>query len=43
MIIVGVHFDESQMFMLLADIRAHARYRKVPRTIGERRASGGPA
>jgi hypothetical protein len=25
-----VHFDESQMFSLLADIRAHAMYRKVP-------------
>lgn len=30
MVIVGVHFDESQMFTLLADIRAHAKYRKVP-------------
>jgi len=30
MVIVGVHFDESQMFALLADIRAHAKYRKVP-------------
>lgn len=30
LVIVGVHFDESQMFMLLADIRAHAKYRKVP-------------
>ena len=29
-VIVGVHFDESQMFSLLADIRAHAKYRKVP-------------
>ena len=30
LIILGVHFDESQMFSLLGDIRAHARYRKVP-------------
>jgi PleD family two-component response regulator len=30
MVILGVHFDESQMFALLADIRAHAMYRKVP-------------
>lgn len=30
MVIVGVHFDESQMFPLLADIRTHAIYRKVP-------------
>jgi PleD family two-component response regulator len=30
MVIVGVHFDESQMFTLLADIRAHAKHRKVP-------------
>jgi PleD family two-component response regulator len=30
MVIVGVHFDESQMFSLLADIRSHAKYRKVP-------------
>jgi hypothetical protein len=30
MVIVGVHFDESQMFTLLADTRAHAKYRKVP-------------
>ena len=30
LVILGVHFDESQMFSLLADIRAHARYRKVP-------------
>ena len=29
-VILGVHFDESQMFSLLGDIRAHARYRKVP-------------
>ena len=30
MVIVSVHFDESQMFALLGDIRAHSRYRKVP-------------
>jgi hypothetical protein len=30
LVVLGVHFDESQMFTLLADIRAHARYRKVP-------------
>lgn len=30
MVIVSVHFDESQMFTLLGDIRGHARYRKVP-------------
>jgi PleD family two-component response regulator len=29
-VILGVHFDESQMFSLLGDIRAHAQYRKVP-------------
>lgn len=30
LVILGVHFDESRMFSLLGDIRAHARYRKVP-------------
>jgi hypothetical protein len=30
MVMLGVHFDESQMFSLLGDIRAHAKYRKVP-------------
>ena len=30
LVMLGVHFDESQMFSLLGDIRAHARYRKVP-------------
>jgi PleD family two-component response regulator len=30
LVVLGVHFDESQMFSLLSDIRAHARYRKVP-------------
>ena len=29
-VILGAHFDESQMFALLSDIRAHARYRNVP-------------
>lgn len=30
LVVLGVHFDESQMFSLLGDIRAHAKYRKVP-------------
>jgi DNA-binding response OmpR family regulator len=30
LVVISVHFDESQMFTLLADIRAHAKYRKVP-------------
>jgi hypothetical protein len=30
LVILGVHFEESQMFSLLGDIRAHAKYRKVP-------------
>ena len=30
LVVLGVHFDESQMFSLLGDIRAHAAYRKVP-------------
>ena len=30
MVIISVHFDESQMFALLQDIRANAKYRKVP-------------
>ena len=30
LVIIGVHFDESRMFSLLGDIRAHAAYRKVP-------------
>jgi PleD family two-component response regulator len=30
LVIIGVHFDESQMFTLLSDIRAHAKYRQVP-------------
>jgi PleD family two-component response regulator len=30
LVCLGVHFDESQMFSLLGDIRSHAMYRKVP-------------
>jgi CheY-like chemotaxis protein len=30
LVLLGVHFDESQMFSLLGDIRSHAKYRKVP-------------
>ena len=30
MVIVSVHFDDSQMFSLLGDIRSHSAYRKVP-------------
>ena len=30
LVIIGVHFDESQMFTLLGEIRAHAKYRDVP-------------
>lgn len=30
MVVLSVHFDESQMFALLGDIRGHAKYRKVP-------------
>lgn len=30
MVILSVHFDESQMFTLLGDIRAHSGYRKIP-------------
>lgn len=30
MVILSVHFDESQMFTLLGDIRAHSNYRKIP-------------
>ena len=30
LVIVGVHFDESQMFTLLGDIRRHAKYRDIP-------------
>ena len=41
MVILSVHFDESQMFSLLGDIRAHSNYRKIPIlcVLGER----GPA
>ena len=30
MVILSVDFDDSQMFSLLSDIRAHSGYRKVP-------------
>ncbi|TMH72292.1 MAG: hypothetical protein E6H57_03720 [Betaproteobacteria bacterium] len=30
MVILSVHFDESQMFSLLGDVRAHSNYRKIP-------------
>ena len=30
MVVISVHFDESQMFALLGDIRSHSMYRKVP-------------
>jgi CheY-like chemotaxis protein len=30
MVVIGVHFDESQMFTLLGDIRAHPKYRNIP-------------
>lgn len=30
MVILSVHFDDSQMFSLLGDIRAHSGYRKIP-------------
>jgi hypothetical protein len=30
LVIIGVHFDESRMFSLLGDVRAHPKYRKVP-------------
>lgn len=30
MVIIDLHFDESQMFNLLSDIRLHANYRHVP-------------
>jgi PleD family two-component response regulator len=30
LVFLGVHFDESQMFSLLGEIRGHAKYRKVP-------------
>jgi CheY-like chemotaxis protein len=30
LVIIGVHFDESRMFTLLGDIRAHPKYGKLP-------------
>jgi PleD family two-component response regulator len=30
MVLIGVHFDESRMFTLLGDIRAHPKYRNIP-------------
>jgi hypothetical protein len=30
MVILSINFDDSQMFSLLSDIRAHSKYRKVP-------------
>jgi hypothetical protein len=30
LVILSVHFDDSRMFSLLGDIRAHSAYRKVP-------------
>jgi PleD family two-component response regulator len=30
LVVLSVHFDESQMFSLLGDIRSHSAYRKVP-------------
>ena len=30
MVVIGVHFDESRMFTLLGDIRAHPKYRSIP-------------
>ena len=30
MVIIGVHFDESQMFTLLGDIRRHPKCRHIP-------------
>jgi CheY-like chemotaxis protein len=30
MAVIGVHFDESRMFTLLGDIRAHPKYRNIP-------------
>jgi len=29
-VIIGVHFDDSQMFSLLSEVRTRAPYRKVP-------------
>ena len=30
LVVLSVHFDESQMFSLLGDIRSHSGYRKIP-------------
>jgi CheY-like chemotaxis protein len=30
LVVIGVHFDESRMFTLLGDLRAHAKYRNIP-------------
>ena len=30
LVIIGVHFDESRMFTLLGDLRAHPKYRSIP-------------
>ena len=30
LVIIGVHFDESQMFTLLSDIRVCPKYRNIP-------------
>lgn len=30
LVVLSVHFDESQMFSLLGDIRSHSAYRKIP-------------
>jgi CheY-like chemotaxis protein len=30
LVLIGVHFDESRMFTLLGDIRAHPKYRNIP-------------
>lgn len=30
MVVIGVHFDDAQIFTLIGDIRLHAKYRKVP-------------
>jgi PleD family two-component response regulator len=30
LVVIGVHFDESRMFTLLGDIRAHPKYRNIP-------------
>jgi hypothetical protein len=30
LVVLSVHFDESQMFSFLGDIRSHSGYRKIP-------------